>query len=405
MAKEVALTGILQKAVEALNCSAGVVALWHDPEGDFVEEAVYGLDSAGIARLRPIIQELIPKLGHEEQHIYRLSDLVPGVQAPEDIQNQESQELMLAFPITLEQETIGLTAVLRSTSAEMFTTGDQRLLSLFADQAALSIQNSHLASQLSEAQCKLTSILENSGDGIHGFNHQREVEDITSTLLATVSHELQTPLSIIKAYTGTLTRPDANWTIDDIKSKLQAIEEESDRLSNLVSKLLYTSRLRTGHLSLNRLLLDIPTEVNRVGRKFSELTEIHEMEADFPPDFPPVLADPEKIEEVLINLLENAVKFSPGGGKITIRGSVSESEVSISISDQGIGVPLRNQDRIFDRFYRGDNSRTGQIQGTGLGLYICKSIIEAHGGQIQVDSSPTEGSRFTFSLPVGEDNS
>ncbi|MFP3975570.1 MAG: GAF domain-containing protein, partial [Dehalococcoidia bacterium] len=189
MTKEDTLTGILQKSVETLNCSAGIVALWHDLEGYFVEEAACGLDSAGITRLRPVMQELISKLDYEEQHIYRLSDLVPGIHAPEDIQNQESQELILAFPITLEKGEIGVIAVLRSASSEMFTTEDQKLLSIFADQAALSIQNSHLASQLSEAQFKLNTVSQNSGDEIHGLDHQREVEDITSTLLATVSHE------------------------------------------------------------------------------------------------------------------------------------------------------------------------------------------------------------------------
>jgi len=384
--------------------------------------------------------------------------------------------------------------------AESFSSSDQRVLSAFADQVAISLQNAHLASQLAQERYKVESILESSADGIItidmerrilsfnasmerltgwkreeavrsycfevlrlrdsqgadlcqtrcpiakgtkgfssldgiittkdgqnvdvGMNYSivrspsgsllttvvnirditrlRQIESLRSALLATVSHELQTPISIIKAYASILARSDAQWSQQTIRDKLQAIEEESDRLSELVSKLLYTSRLEAGDLSLNKLLLDLPKEAHKVSKRFVGLTEIHKVEADFPPEFPPILADPEKIGEVLTNLVENATKFSPQGGTITIKGETSGNEISVTVVDEGIGIALRDQERIFERFYRVEDSLARPTQGTGLGLYICKTIIEAHGGRIRVESELGKGSHFTFTLPIGE---
>jgi signal transduction histidine kinase len=218
-------------------------------------------------------------------------------------------------------------------------------------------------------------------------------------LLARVSHELQTPISIIKAYASTLARRDAHWDEKTFRDKLQAIEEESDRLSGMVSKLLYTSRLEVGEFSLNKLLFDLPNQVQKVARRFAGQTRIHKIETDFPPDFPSVFADPEKIDEVLTNLIENSIKFSTQGGTITIKGEVSDNQVLVTVADEGIGIPLRDHDYVFAPFYRVEYGSAGRVKGTGLGLYICKTLIEAHGGRIWIDSELGKGTRVTFSLP------
>jgi len=237
---------------------------------------------------------------------------------------------------------------------------------------------------------------------VRDISRLRQVEDMRSALLASVSHELQTPISIIKAYASTLARPDVEWSQQTVRDKLQAIEEESDRLSELVTKILYTSCLEAGSLTLNRLVIDLPKEAHKVAKRLGEQTEIHRVEIDFPPEFPSVLADPEKIGEVLTNLVENATKFSPQGGTIIIKGETSENEVSVTVADEGIGIPLRDQERVFNRFYRVEFSSARPTQGTGLGLYICKTVIEAHGGRIWVESELGKGSCFTFTLPTGE---
>jgi len=237
---------------------------------------------------------------------------------------------------------------------------------------------------------------------VRDISRLRQVEDTRSALLATVSHELQTPISIIKAYASTLARTDAEWSQQTVMDKLQAIEEESDRLSELVTKILYTSQLETGSLVLNRLVLDLPKEVHKVAKRLGQQTGIHRVEVDFPPEFPPILADPERIGEVLTNLVENAIKFSPQGGAIIIKGKTSGNEVLVTVVDEGIGIPLRDQKRVFDRFYRVEAGSARPARGTGLGLYICKSLVEVHGGRIWVESELGKGSLFTFSLPIGE---
>jgi len=237
---------------------------------------------------------------------------------------------------------------------------------------------------------------------VRDVSRLRQLEDMRSILLTTFSHELQTPISIIKAYANTLARTDAGWSQQTISDKLQAIEEESDRLSELVTKILYTSKLEAGDLTFNKLVIDLPKEVHKVAKRLGQQTDIHRVVVDFPPEFPSILADPEKVEEVLTNLVENAIKFSPKGGTVIIKGTSSENEVMVTVIDEGIGITLRDQERIFDRFYRVKSSSHSTTHGTGLGLFISKSLVEAHGGRFWVESELGKGSRFTFTLSIDE---
>jgi len=252
-------------------------------------------------------------------------------------------------------------------------------------------------------KCSPSGKLRRAVVNVRDASKLQQVNHIRSVLLALVSHELQTPISIIKAYASTLARADARWSEEVVREKLGAIEEESDRLSRLVSRLLYTSRLEASAVSLNLMLLDLPKESQRVAKRLAELDEHHELLVSFPGDFPPVMGDPEKINEVLANLIENAMKFSPQGGTITVEGTVTDDEVQVSVGDQGIGISEAEQARIFERFYRVSESGTGTVPGTGLGLHICRILIQAHGGRIWVESQPGEGSRFTFALPIARE--
>jgi len=280
--------------------------------------------------------------------------------------------------------------------AEGFCSFDGVIIS--KDGQKVDVAMSYLLVRLSTGEL-LTAVV-----NIQDISRLRRTEDLRSMLLAAVSHELRTPISIIKAYASTLTRPDAHWDEKTIRDKLQAIEEESDHLSGMVSKLLYTSLLETGEFSLNKLLLDLPKEAQKMAKRFTGKTGIHKIETDFPPDFPPVFADPEKIEEVLTNLIENSIKFSPEGGTVTIKGEVSDNNVLVTVADEGIGIPLRDHEYVFDRFYRVEDGSARPVKGTGLGLYICKILIEAHSGRIWVDSELGKGTRLTFSLPIQTNN-
>jgi signal transduction histidine kinase len=143
----------------------------------------------------------------------------------------------------------------------------------------------------------------------------------------------------------------------------------------------------------------LPRLVEKVVDGFRTHTDIHTFEMDFPPEFPPVWGDPERLREVLSNLINNAVKYSPGGGTVWIGGRTDRSGVTVYVADQGIGIPAEEQDRIFDRFHRVDSSLRRSTEGTGLGLYLVKAVVEAHGGRVWVESAPGRGSIFMFSLP------
>ncbi|HKB49495.1 MAG TPA: ATP-binding protein, partial [Ktedonobacterales bacterium] len=230
---------------------------------------------------------------------------------------------------------------------------------------------------------------------VRDITRSREAEDLRNTFVSVVSHELQTPIAIIKGYASTLAREDAHWDTDTLRVRLTAIEEESDRLNHLLGNLLYASRIHAGGLTMERTELDLVELTRSAVRRFAGRSPDRAISVRFPTTFPLVLADRERIEEVLFNLLDNALKYSAKGSRIRVRGHVTTDEVIVSVRDDGQGIPLREQDRIFERFQRVDNSAARRTQGAGLGLYICRAIVEAHGGRIWVASELGRGSSFS----------
>jgi signal transduction histidine kinase len=235
---------------------------------------------------------------------------------------------------------------------------------------------------------------------VRDVSRLREAEELKNTLLSVISHELKTPVSIIKGYAGTLVRQDANWDQETLTEGLSIIEEEADKLNELINNLLDASRLQAGGLKLEFAYLDLPSMAEKSVEKLRSQTDQHTFSTDFPPNFPPVKGDYERIREVLSNLINNAIKYSPNGGLIRVGGRVGKDEVRILVSDEGIGIPSTEQEHIFDRFARVDNSLTRQMAGAGLGLFLVKAVVEAHGGQVWVESRPGQGSTFTFTLPI-----
>ncbi|UCH60433.1 MAG: PAS domain-containing protein [Anaerolineales bacterium] len=233
---------------------------------------------------------------------------------------------------------------------------------------------------------------------IRDITRFREAEELKSTFISVISHELKTPVALIKGYVSTLRREDASWDRNIVKDSLEVIEEEADRLTNLIENLLDASRLQAGALamSLSDVLLDHLSE--KIAERFRTQSSIHTISVDFSPDFPVILADEDRISQVLTNLLSNAIKYSPEGGDIRINGQVRPEYVIVCVSDQGPGISAGDIPHVFDRFYRSvDASRT--TKGAGLGLYLARAVIEAHGGRIWIDPKPGYGARVCFSLP------
>lgn len=226
----------------------------------------------------------------------------------------------------------------------------------------------------------------------------RQAEEMQSTFISVISHELKTPVALIKGYVGTLRREDVRWDSKVVQDSLAVIEEEADHLAELIENLLDASRLEAGGLPINSTDLSLPRLVERLAERFRTQTEKHQIVVDFPVEFPIILADEQRMSQVILNLLSNAVKYSPQGGEIRVSGQVRPEHIVVCVEDQGPGIPPGDVPHIFDRFYRaGETARS--TKGAGLGLYLTRAILEAHGGSIWVDPQYKEGARICFSLP------
>jgi PAS domain S-box-containing protein len=225
----------------------------------------------------------------------------------------------------------------------------------------------------------------------------RTAEEIKNTFVSIVSHELKTPVALIKGYVSTLRREDAKWDKNIVRDSLAIIEEEADHLASMIDDLLDVSRLQAGGMTPNLSDISIPMLVEHLVERFRTQTDKHTFVLDFPKEFPIILADEDRISQVISNLVSNAIKYSTGG-EIRISGQVRLKQVIICVIDQGPGIDPGDIPYVFDRFYRSDKA-VRKTKGAGLGLYLAKAIVEAHGGQIWVDTRPGSGASICFSLP------
>ena len=231
----------------------------------------------------------------------------------------------------------------------------------------------------------------------------KQVDRLRSELLANVSHELRTPLSAIKGFTTTMLRRDVKWSAKQREDFLQTIDQETDRFTRLISDILDMSRLDAGAIKLKQGKYLVSEIVGSVKGRLEVLTAHHRLEIDVPEKLPAVFADEMRIGQVISNLVENAVKFSPVNSVITITARPEKKNIIISVMDQGEGMPKNVTEKLFNRFYQAADVVTGRRSGTGLGLSICRGIIENHCGKIWVESKVQEGSKFSFSLPIIEE--
>ena len=228
----------------------------------------------------------------------------------------------------------------------------------------------------------------------------RQAEEMQSTFISVISHELKTPVALIKGYVCTLLRDDAKWDSDFYNESLTVIEEEADRLSQLIENLLDATRLQAGGVSLKKSEIFLPAISSRLAKKFQTQTEAHEIVVDFPENFPPCFADESRIEQVIINLISNSIKYADGG-QICISGETHKEMLIVCVSDEGAGIAPQDIPFIFDRFYRSADAQRNK-KGAGLGLYLARAIIEAHKGRMWVDTEHGHGARICFALPKDE---
>jgi signal transduction histidine kinase len=222
-------------------------------------------------------------------------------------------------------------------------------------------------------------------------------EPTGSEVIATVSHELRSPLTSVKGYTSLLLNRWERLADDQKRTMLEQVHHDADRVTRLITELLDISRLETGRLVLRRQLLDLDALAHTVIEKLTVTYPDLDAEIAMPPDLPRVFADPDKVEQVLTNLIENAAKYaSPAGLRLVVEHD--GDTVAIAVHDVGEGIPRSDLPKVFRKFFRRDH---GRPSGTGLGLWISRGLVEAHGGHLTATSVEGKGSVFRFTLPVG----
>ncbi len=288
---------------------------------------------------------------------------------------------LVGVPISSKDNILGvLGGICRG--ARALSLDQVQLLTTIGHQLGIAVENAQLVHQAAEVK-----IL-------------REIDRLRSELIANVSHELRTPLGLIKISCSSLMMDDAKFDRETQQKFLHSIDEETGKLERIVEHLLDLGRMESGRLRLDKQSTNLCELAENVVRAMETLSAQHRLVGSLPSEPLFSTVDAKRIEQVLRNLLDNAIKYSPEGGTITLQGSQDDSQIVFSVSDEGIGIPSEEWNRIFERFHRVENEITRRQRGAGLGLAVCRGIVEAHGGHIWVESKPSLGSTFSFTLPI-----
>jgi two-component system sensor histidine kinase KdpD len=282
-----------------------------------------------------------------------------------------------AVPLSTEGRRLGTLAVL---SDRRLSTADDRILVSVAAQLAGAIDRARLRRRATDAEVL------------------RRADDLKSALLGAVSHDLRTPLASIIASAGSLRQTDVRWTDAEREQFLADIEQEAERLTRIVGNLLDLSRMESGALHPDRSWYDLAALIDDVLGRLRPLTRGHRIEVSVPDDLPPVSLDYVEIDQVMTNLIENAVRHTPEGSHILVTAGVVGEQAVVEISDDGPGIAIDVIDQLFEPFFRGTSGPSPR--GTGLGLAVARGLVEAHGGRISVQNRPNGGATFRFTLPM-----
>jgi two-component system sensor histidine kinase KdpD len=286
----------------------------------------------------------------------------------------------LHLPLRGSSRELGVIALEPRDIRSLMAPDSFRLLRAFANHAALALERSALAEQAERARV------------------QSETERLRSGLLSSVSHDLRTPLAVITGAASTLLEDDDRLGPTARREMLRSIADEAGRLNRLVSNLLAMTRLEAGALEVKRSWHSLEEVVGAALHRLDPLLGGRAVRVNLPPELPLVAVDDVLLEQVVFNLLENAVKHAPGSTPIEIEARARDQEVELSVCDRGPGLAPGSEEQVFEKFYRGEISR--RAGGAGLGLAICRGIVEAHGGRLRAANRPDGGARFTFTLPL-----
>lgn len=379
---------IVAKAVEIISgADCGMLVLQRVGSDAPILQCAVGMDFLGLDK-KSLSSQMVRLVGEPSP------ESVPEGEVRKDTVDEAVTALLEAVPLRSHARSsisaevfhrsrhIGSILMISLRDARAFSESDRRLLQAIADGIALAVERSQLAKEAEEARA------------LH------EADRLRAQLISSVSHELRTPLTLIKGYSTSLLRKDVTWDTETQGEFLQIIDEKTDELRDLIDKILQSAKLEAGALKLEKEPLLIPRLAQKVVEEISPRSRKHRFTLEFPPTFPVVEADVRCIEQVLRNLVENAVKYSPAGGKVSVEGEARDDQLVVRVRDEGVGIPAEHREKVFDRFYRVSGQLTRRSPGSGLGLSIVKGHVEAHGGRVWLDSTVGKGTTFHFSLPL-----
>lgn len=296
-----------------------------------------------------------------------------------DDPNRLDHPIAAGYPIEVSQD-LQYTLVLIRFGGPLFSDTDKTISDLFISHLKIVLQKKNLLDKITNLEAE----------------HQQVA--LQDDFISTISHELLSPIGFIKGYTTTLMRADTSWNVDTQKEFLQIIDEETDRLQELLDNVLDSARLQNGSMPIDKQPVRIEVLLRDVVKRAIAHQSNIVINASLPDQLPGINGDGRRLTQVFENLISNAIKYAPGA-KLTISASILGDRIHILFSDDGPGISPRYLPFLFQKFYRTPDGNTN-IRGSGLGLFICKQIIEAHNGEIFAESTPGNGAQFHILLPI-----
>jgi signal transduction histidine kinase len=385
---------VMKKIVSVLPpAHAAAVMLWDQPSGLFRPAAIVGFDAVTFVRIGLRAGESITGkvfdsgraclLNGAEQVAQAMADMRPANRSVffDSIGKDRTPICILAALISVSEQKYGVLVLETLEGPVVFEERDLPFVQTIADLIGMAIDRARL---------------EIKADAIRVAN---EAEQLRLEMMATLSHELRMPLTSIKGYTTALLVDELDWGSDKRHEFLRRIEGECDNMETMVRGILDSSLIDVNRLKIEQEPVRLQPIARDVAQEIQHRSEVHQLMVDLSPEFPIVQADPRWIRQVFRNILDNAIKYSPDGGLVIVRGEVRPEDVVISIADQGLGISPEDLIPLFEKFHRVKAASNYHIPGTGLGLPIARAIIEAHGGRIWVESKLGHGTTVFFSLP------
>ena len=391
------LQAVMDKIIGVLEpAEIGAVMLWDQSAGLFRPAAAFGYDLEVLKNIGLRAGESVTGKVYDQKRALLWNTPEQVAEAMADLR-QANREIMarsidtaafprctIAAPIAVEETKFGSLVLETIDGPATFTEDDLPFVQTLADLIALAIDRARLEAR---------------ADAVRAA---QRADRMRAEVMAILSHQLRMPLTAIKGYSSALLLEEVDWEEEKYQEFLSYIEEESDNMDAMITEILDSSLIDVGQLQLSHQPLRLQHLATEMANEMQRRTEIHNLIVDFPTEFPLVAGDPRWLKQVFRNVLDNAIKYSPEGGLIVIRGQVRPQDVTVSVADQGPGISPEDLIPLFEKYFRIRTSNGVPVEGTGLGLPVARSIVEAHSGRIWAESKLGEGTTIYFSLPLTE---